>query len=483
MIIQHYFMAASLSALCLINIGFRTAHAQTPVGDTLTQAQSANGEYISWREHLIDDPVTAGVNFSGSDGFVMGDIDKDGIEDIVSVHESDAEYDSASFLEDFVPPIAGHVRIHFGSNDPDRWINVTVAEAEDVPAPEDAVVVDMNGDGWLDIVAAAERSHLIYLQNPGSDARSAQWPRLILPLTRDKGSYIRVFAADFDGDGVPELTAPNKGAQTPGPEDYARSTPVELHALHGDPLQGDSWQVQVLGNYSIPQNAEPVDIDSDGDADIVVGTRGESRLIIFENPGDGTLNFTERAVGIYGASMAGFNLEYTDLNGDGRLDIIGTAPRGMVWIEQPERKGDAWNAHYIGSFAPDSHTGYALADIDEDGDIDLIAGSYSRGDRTGDDSSVGVNGALGRIGWFENPGVSGVYEEWQRHDISRRKRGMFDKFMARDLDGDGDMDFIGTRGNSYPYDGVFWLEQVRSASPRAAFERAREQESDEMPLP
>jgi len=55
--------------------------------------------------------------------------------------------------------------------------------------------------------------------------------------------------------------------------------------------------------------------------------------------------------------------------------------------------------------------------------------------------------------------------------------------MARDLDGDGDMDFIGTRGNSYPYDGVFWLEQVRSASPRAAFERAREQESDEMPLP
>ena len=127
MIIQHYFMAASLSALCLISIGVRTAHAQTPVGDTLTQAQSANGEYISWREHLIDDAVTAGVNFSGSDGFVMGDIDKDGIEDIVSVHESDAEYDSASFLEDFVPPIAGHVRIHFGSNDPDHWINVTVA--------------------------------------------------------------------------------------------------------------------------------------------------------------------------------------------------------------------------------------------------------------------------------------------------------------------------------------------------------------------
>ena len=459
------------------------AVSQTPVGDTPTTARTVSGDYISWREHIIDDPVTAGVNFSGSDGFVMGDIDKDGFEDIVSVHESDAEYDSGSFLEDFVPPVAGHVRVHFGSSDPDSWVNITIAEAEDVPAPEDAVITDLNGDGWLDIVAAAERSHLIYLQNPGPNARSETWPRLILPQTRGKGSYIRVFAADFNGDGVPELTAPNKGAQTPGPEDYARSTPVELHTLQGDPLDGDSWQVQVLGNYSIPQNAEPVDIDSDGDLDIVVGTRGESRLIIFENPGDGTLNFIEHAVGIYGARMAGFNLEYVDLSGDGRLDIIGTAPRGMVWIEQPARRGDAWNAHYIGTFAPDSHTGYATADIDGDGDIDLVAGSYSRGDRTGDDASANVNSPLGRIGWFENPGIAAAKGEWTRHDISRRVRGMFDKFMARDLDNDGDLDFIGTRGNSYPYDGVFWLEQVRSDEPRAAFQRARAQESNEMPLP
>jgi hypothetical protein len=226
-----------------------------------------------------------------------------------------------------------------------------------------------------------------------------------------------------------------------------------------------------------------VDIDSDGDLDIIVGTRGESRLIIFENPGDGSLNFSEQAIGIYGARMAGFNLEYVDLSGDGRLDIIGTAARGMVWIEQPARKGDAWNAHYIGTFAPDSHTGYATADIDGDGDIDLIAGSYSRGDRTGDDASASVNSPLGRIGWFENPGVAAAEGEWARHDISRRVRGMFDKFMARDLDNDGDLDFIGTRGNSYPYDGVFWLEQVRSSEPRAAFQRARAQESNEMPLP
>ena len=37
--------------------------------------------------------------------------------------------------------------------------------------------------------------------------------------------------------------------------------------------------------------------------------------------------------------------------------------------------------------------------------------------------------------------------------------------------------------NSAPYDGVHWLEQVRSDSPRPAFERARAEDSPEMPLP
>lgn len=60
---------------------------------------------------------------------------------------------------------------------------------------------------------------------------------------------------------------------------------------------------------------------------------------------------------------------------------------------------------------------------------------------------------------------------------------MYDKWLARDLDNDGDMDIVGTRGNSFPYDGVIWLEQVRSAKPRAVFDAAREVDSQDMPLP
>lgn len=469
-----------LTALCLALLWVHAAPAQTPVGDSPTTARAQDGSYISWREHIIDDPASAGFALSGSDGLVMADIDNDGYEDIVSVHESDSEYDSSAFDPDYVSDAEGHVRIAFGTADPDRWINITLAEGADAPAPEDAAIADVNGDGYLDVMVASELGHLLYLQNPGPGARTVTWPRLILPMTEGRGSYIRVFFADFDGDGVPEVVAPNKGAQRPGPEDYARSTAVSIFQVTGDPLVGDNWKETELGRYSVPQNAEPVDLDGDGDLDIVVGSRGEGRLLFFENVGDGALGFREHAIGINGARAAGFNLEYADLNQDGRLDIIGAANGGLFWFEQPVRIDDAWNAHFIGSFTPDSMTGLEIADINGDGRLDVMAGSYSRGPREGD-GDVDENDALGRIGWFEQP--VDPTGPWPRHDISRRKRGMYDKFIARDMDADGDIDFVGTRGNSAPYDGVYWLEQVRSRTPRPAFERARDEDSPEMPLP
>ena len=48
------------------------------------------------------------------------------------------------------------------------------------------------------------------------------------------------------------------------------------------------------------------------------------------------------------------------------------------------------------------------------------------------------------------------------------------------MDGDGDVDFVTTRGNSTPYDGVLWLEQVRTGDPVPSFDRAREVDSPEL---
>jgi len=51
------------------------------------------------------------------------------------------------------------------------------------------------------------------------------------------------------------------------------------------------------------------------------------------------------------------------------------------------------------------------------------------------------------------------------------------------MDNDGDLDFISTRGNSFPYDGVFWLEQIRTEGPVVSFSPARKVDSEEMPIP
>ena len=64
-------------------------------------------------------------------------------------------------------------------------------------------------------------------------------------------------------------------------------------------------------------------------------------------------------------------------------------------------------------------------------------------------------------------------------------RGMYYKWLSVDIDQDGDLDVFGTRGNSEPFDGVIWLEQLRSPSPQQNMLPARNpnQDSTHLPLP
>ena len=434
-----------------------------------TLTLSATISDIAWTEHIIDDPLLGPNDLAGSDGLEVADLDKDGYLDIVSVHELDTEYG--------IPK--GYVRIAWGSKDPFKWELTTLASGLEAASAEDVDIEDADGDGWPDIIVACELAHLIYFKNPTTNHRSVKWDRTIPEVSLNRGSYIRVFFADFNQDGKVEVVAANKGGENPEIIDAPLNN-ISIYQLPKEPLEGSKWKELVLTQVRIPINSQPLDLDQDGDIDIVVGSRGERRILWLENKGE--FKFIEHNINFSsdletGSWITGFNMDYADLNNDGRLDIISSVwPSSVYALFQPVNHDEEWNIEKIGSIAPDLLVSVSLADIDGDGDKDIFSGSYSMGSRDKDDVN-NLNNAFGSVVWFENKNNS-----WKKNNILRRKRGMYDKWIPLDLDGDSDIDFIGTRGNSQPYDGVLWLEQIKFEDTNMVFKAARSIDSESVPF-
>ena len=436
-----------------------------PVAGRPSDAQAADGKWIHWEEYYLDSQVGSGVDLRGADGLALADLDKNGALDIVVAHED-----------------SGHIRAAFAGENARDWQRISLAEGPDAQGVEDVDAGDLSGDGWPDVVAACEGGRLVYLQNPAEPKPAFRWQSMVVEASLNRGSWIRTALADLDGDGRLEVVAVNKGAADGGLSDEPR--PISVFRVNGDPLLQESWTELSFGEYDTPINAEPHDMDGDGDVDLFAGARGERRVFWLENQSaNGDFVFVEHEINLDGPGKpSGFNVKLFDFSGDGRPDALLALGAGYLgWLEQPADPAAPWPVHPIGTFAPDSMTGFGIGDVDGDSDPDVMAGSYSRGARLEDDPEMGVDDALGRIGWFANPGDPAG--EWTRHDIVRRKRGMFDDFAAMDLDQDGWMDFVGTRGNSGSHDGLFWLRQERDDLRMERLTPASLGDSESMPVP
>ena len=201
------------------------------------------------------------------------------------------------------------------------------------------------------------------------------------------------------------------------------------------------WKTTLIGPNTSDEGIGTGDIDGDGDTDVVAGRRpdGEDEpkiLVWFENPGhtDGAWTGTE----IGNTSHPIDRIEVADLNGDDRVDIVLTEERYpglepdafLHWFEQPGNPVEKWERHTI--VQQYSMNNLDLADLDHDGDIDIVTNEH-KGNRL-------------ELQLWENDGIG----RFTKQVLDTGKENHLGTQLA-DLDGDGDLDLFGAAWDNYKW--------------------------------
>ena len=156
---------------------------------------------------------------------------------------------------------------------------------------------------------------------------------------------------------------------------------------------------------------------------------------------------------ISNASVQGIMAAAADVDGDGDEDLVSAEyGAGLVsWYENSGTAPPVWTKRTIDSFASGPQN-VAAADVDDDGDLDLFSANFNQEG----------------IVWYENSGAAPP--QWTKRLISGISAwGLF----AADVDGDGDIDGIG--GNLFDeapaHIGVEWYENDGGAPPHFTVRR------------
>ena len=228
----------------------------------------------------------------------------------------------------------------------------------------DLTVADVDADGSPEIVVRVPATGRMVAYDLPADVTVEPWPDVCCAeLASDPESGSGLAVVDIDRDGQSEIIAgtivyrrsPKDGRWEGKP--YAAGYAVtrltvadldgdnrfEIVAAEGDSLRGrlvwfkpPAWTPHPLRDDLFhPQSLAVADVDGDGTPDIFVaemglGQNASPRMFVYRNLGAG--QFQEDLVS---RGVPTFEAKVGDMNGDGRLDIVGK-PYG------PERHVDVW---------------------------------------------------------------------------------------------------------------------------------------------
>jgi hypothetical protein len=231
----------------------------------------------------------------------------------------------------------------------------------------DVCLADLNGDGRSDVAASTWIGNsFAWFENPGKVG--AEWVKHV--LDEGVGETRTIRAADFNGDGRIDLLG------------TARAGNLVAWYENPWPPFTQRWTRHVVDNRSTsPTHGHPIDMDGDGDQDIVMalGFTGPSgpephQVCWYENlgrPGKGT----EWKKCPIGRMETAFEASAADLNGDGKPDVAATAwgPNGqLVWFENPGDPKGTWTRHVLKEKWVRANS-VLIVDLDGDGRPDIVA--------------------------------------------------------------------------------------------------------------
>ena len=316
---------------------------------------------------------------------------------------------------------------------------------------------DLDGDGDQDILAGGYGSNISWYEN--TDGLASFGPVQFFPATAAGDSS--VFAADLDGDGDPDALRTsdcnNKlewfentdGLGTFGSEQPLVSSAPAARTAPGVDLDGDgdpdvlvaslsdnkiAWYENAdgLGTFGTQKVVTTVafgiesvvagDLDGDGDPDLVSGYLNEAAW--YENT-DGLGTFGPPVVLPVAATRV-IEVATADLDGDGDQDVLAmcASPNKLVWLENTDGLGSFGPEQAIVASAPSSGSVFAV-DMDDDGDQDVLVAI----------STAGV------VAWYEN--TDGLASFGPAQVITTSTPGVTSIYGA-DMDADGDVDVLAT---------------------------------------
>lgn len=390
----------------------------------------------SWFRHVVE-PDRISIEAGGT----FTDIDRDG--DLDLVFGGDGSSNQMWWWENPSPDYAqGWIRRFVKNSGPNKH--------------HDQMFGDFDGDGRDELASWNQSANqLILFEIPADPKNTQPWPYTSIAAASSNHEGMAVF--DVDGDGVEDIIGAgrwyrhNSGATydefvVDSSQTYGRSAAgqfidggyAELIYGPGD-SSGDlkfykyngvgGWDATLIkAGVDHGHSLHTADFNQDGNLDVFCaemrlnGGNSDAKTWIFY--GDGAGNFTESIVA---EGIGNHESRPADLDGDGDIDILGKpynwdSPRLDIWLNHGTGSQtlslDLWERHLVGVM-PENGVFIETGDINGDQYVDLIAGAW----------------------WWQNPGT--LAGQWIRHTIGSPLNNMA---FVYDFDLDGDLDILGTTG-------------------------------------